>query len=165
MDVTVEWEDDAGDTRGRTRVSGRPVELVLPDMGPPRGGIDRWRTGLSGGAAVESRMRQPVTPPRMLDLLEAALAGSPGEVDVHREEGPRGPMGRVWVRAEGGRGRRAGLLVEVTPDPGRDGCRLLGTATASTEELLALFYNTLLPALAEAAPGIEGVVPNAVSEA
>ncbi len=39
------------------------------------------------------------------------------------------------------------------------------TATATTEELLALFYHSCLPGLAEAAPGIEEVVPHAISEA
>ncbi len=165
LDVTVEWEDDTGDTRGRVQVSSRPVELVLPAMSPPKGGIDRWRAGLSGGAAVEARIRQPVSPNEMLDHLEEALSDAPGELSVQREEGPRGPMGRAWVRAEGARGKRAGLMVDVTPDPKLGGCRVLVTATATTEELLALFYHSCLPGLAEAAPGIEEVVPHAISEA
>jgi hypothetical protein len=165
LDVTVEWEDDAGDTRNRVEVSSRPVELVLPSMAPPKGGFERWRAGLSGGAAVEARIRQPVTPTEMLDLLEGTMEDAPGEVDVQRDEGPRGPTGRVWVRAEGSRGRRAGLMVDVSPDPRKGGCRVLVTATASTEELLALFYHSCLPGLAEAAPGIEDVVPHSVSEA
>jgi hypothetical protein len=165
LDVGVEWEDDAGDTRSRTEVSSRPVELVLPEMSPPRGGMERWRAGLSGGAAVELRMRQPATPLEMVDALERAMADAPGEFDVHREEGPRGPTGRVWVRAEGARGRRAGLMVDVTPDPKVGGCRVLVNASANSEEVLALFYHACLPALAEAAPGIEDVVPHTLSEA
>ena len=164
MDLTVEWEDDAGDSRGRMEVSSRPVELVVPSMSTPRGDIDRWRTGLSGGSAVEVRIRQPASPLEMLDLLEEVLSDAPGEVSVQREEGPRGPMGRAWVRAEGSRGKRAGLLVDVTPDPKRGGCRILVTATASTEELLAQFYHSCLPGLAEAAPGIEDLAPHSLSE-
>jgi hypothetical protein len=165
LDVTLVWEDDAGDTRSNMDVSSRPVELVLPPMSPPKGGFDRWRAALTGGAAVEARIRQPLAPTEMLDLLERSMEDAPGEVEVHREEGPRGPMGRVWVRAEGSRGKRAGLMVDVNPDPRRGGCRVLVNATASTEELLALFYHSCLPGLAEAAPGIEDVVPHAVSEA
>jgi hypothetical protein len=165
LDVRVEWEDDAGDTRSRSEVSSRPVELLLPEMHAPRSGLERWRAGLSGGAAVELRIRQPLTPPDMLDALERTLAEVPGEVDVHRDEGPRGPTGRVWVRAEGARGRRAGLMVDVTPDPKVGGCRVLVNASANSEEVLALFYHVCLPALAEAAPGIEDVAPHAISEA
>jgi len=165
MDLSVEWEDDAGDTRGRIDASSVPVELVAPPMSVPKGGIDRWRAGLSGGAAVEVRIRQSVTPPDMLDLLEETLADAPGEVNVLREEGARGPMGRVWVRAEGSRDKRAGLLVDVTPDPKKGGCRVLVTATATSDELLALFYHACLPGLAEAAPGIEDLAPHSLSEA
>jgi hypothetical protein len=165
LDLTVEWEDDSGDARGRTQVSSRPVELSPPSMSAPKGGIERWRAGLSGGAAVEVRIRQPVTPPDMLDLLEESLSASPGEVSVLREEGPRGPMGRVWVRAEGSRGKRAGLLLDVTPDPRMGGCRVLVTATATSEELLALFYNSCLPDLARAVPGIEDLTPHSLSDA
>jgi hypothetical protein len=165
LDLSVEWENDAGDSRGRTDVSSVPVELVAPPMSAPRGGIERWRADLSGGAAVEVRIRQGVTPTDMLDLLEDALADAPGEVSVLREEGARGPMGRVWVRAEGSRDRRAGLLVDVTPDPKKGGCRVLVTATATSDELLALFYHACLPGLAEAAPGIEDLAPHSISEA
>jgi hypothetical protein len=165
MDVLVEWEDDSGDTRGRTEVSSRPVDLVVPTLNPPRGEMDRWRAGLSGGVAVEVRIRQPVLPVDMLDVLEEALSDAPGEVEVQREEGPRGPMGRVWVRAEGARGRRAGLMVDVTPDPKRGGCRVLVTATATSDDLLALFYHACLPGLAEAVPGIEDLTPHILSDA
>ncbi len=164
LDLTVEWEDDAGDTRDRMEVSSRPVELLVPDLTPPRGGIDRWRTGLTGGPAVEVRVRQPLSPPEMLDLLERNLAEAPGEVTVSRDEGPRGPTGRVWVRAEGSRGRRAGLMVDVTPDPKRGGCRVLVTASATSHELLALFYHACLPGLSEAAPGIEALTPHSISD-
>lgn len=164
MDVTLEWEDDAGDTKSRMEVSSRSVELVLPPMSPPRSGFERWRASLTGGASVEARVRQPLAPKEMLDLLERSMEDAPGEVEVHREEGPRGPTGRVWVRAEGSRGRRAGLMVDVSPDPKKGGCRVLVTATASTEELLTLFYHSCLPGLAEAAPGLEDVVPHTVSE-
>jgi hypothetical protein len=165
MDLTVEWEDDAGDTRGRTHVSSRPVELTPPPMSAPKGGIERWRAGLSGGAAVEVRIRQPVTPPEMLDALEEGLSATPGELSVQRDEGPRGPMGRVWIRAEGSRGRRAGMLLDVTPDPRKGGCRVLVTATATSEELLALFYQSILPDLDSAVPGIGDMTPHSLSEA
>jgi hypothetical protein len=101
----------------------------------------------------------------MLDILENTLSSAPGEISVQREEGPRGPMGRVWVRAEGSRGKRAGLLVEVTPDPKKGGCRILVTVTGSTEELLAQFYHACLPGLAKAATGIADMVPHSLSEA
>lgn len=164
MDITLEWEDDAGDTRHRTDVSSVPVELIAPSMSAPKGGIERWRAGLSGGSAVEVRIRQSVKPTDMLDLLEKTLADAPGEVNVIREEGGRGPMGRVWVRAEGARDKRAGLLVDVTPDPKKGGCRVLVTATATSNELLAMFYHACLPGLAEAAPGIEDLAPHSISE-
>jgi hypothetical protein len=164
LDVRVEWEDDAGDTRSRTEVSSRPVELVLPEMSAPKGGMERWRASLSGGSAVEVRIRQPLAPTEMIDELERTLAEAPGELDVHREEGPRGPTGRVWVRAEGPRGRRAGLMVDVTPDPRKGGCRVLLNVSANNEEVLALFYHACLPALAEASPGIEDVLPHPISE-
>jgi len=162
MDLVVEWEDDEGTTRGRMEVSSRPVDLALPELGPPRGSLDRWRSGLSGGPAVEVRLRQPSGPAEMLDLLEGSLADAPGDLDVHREEGPRGLMGRAWVRAEGSRGRRAGLMVDVTPDPKKGGCRLLVTASASSEELLAQFYHACLLGLSEVAPGIEAMVPHSL---
>lgn len=165
LDLTVEWEDDAGDTRGRTELSSRPVDLGCPPLSTPKGEVDRWRASLSGGSAVEVRQRQSIPPPDMLDLLEEELSRVPGEVSVQREEGPRGPMGRVWVRAEGSRGKRAGLLVNVTPDPKRGGCRILVTATATNEELLAQFYHACLPGLAKAAPGIEDIAPHSLSEA
>lgn len=165
LDVALEWEDDAGDTKGRTEVSSSSVDLGCPNLSAPKGGVDRWRASLSGGPAVEVRQRQPVAPPEMLDLLEEALDRAPGDMSVHREEGPRGPMGRVWIRAEGARGKRAGLLVDVTPDPKRGGCRILMTASASNEELLTKFYHACLPGLARAAPGIEGLVPHSLSEA
>ncbi|UCC93050.1 MAG: hypothetical protein JSW25_10405 [Thermoplasmata archaeon] len=164
LDLTIEWEDDAGDTRGRSHVSSKPVELVPPSMSAPRGNIERWRAGLSGGAAVDARIRQPVTPPEMLDALEERLSGTPGHLDVQREEGPRGPMGRVWVRAEGSRGKRAGLLVDVTPDPKLGGCRVLVTVTATSEELLAQFYASVLPDLAAVVPGIEELTPHSLSQ-
>lgn len=164
LDLVVEWEDDAGDVRDRMEVSARPVELLLPEMSPPRGGIDRWRAGLTGGPAVEVRVRHAVTPPEMLDLLERSLEDAPGQVIVQREDGPRGPQGRVWVRAEGSRGRRAGLMVDVTPDPKRGGCRVLVTATATSHELLALFYHACLPGLSQAAPGIDSVTPHSISD-
>jgi len=164
MDLVVEWEDDEGASRGRIEVSSRPVDLALPDMGPPKGSLDRWRSGLSGGPAVEVRLRQPTGPQEMLDLLDEALADAPGDLAVHREEGPRGTAGRAWVRAEGPRGRRAGLMVDVTPDPKRGGCRLLLTASASSEELLALFYHACLPGLSEAAPGIEELAPHSLMD-
>jgi hypothetical protein len=162
MDLVVEWEDDAGTNRGRTEVSSRPVDLTCPDLHAPRGGIERWRSGLSGGAAVEVRLRGGAGPVEMLDLLEEALAEAPGEVSMQRDEGPRGPMGRAWVRAEGAKGRRAGLLVDVTPDPKRGGCRVLVTVTATNEELLAKFYHACLHRLAEAAPGIEDLQPHSL---
>jgi hypothetical protein len=165
LDVMLDWEDDAGDTRGRTEVSSRPVELVLPSLSAPRGGVERWRAGLSGGAAVEVRIRQPVLPAALLDLLEETLSTLPGEVSVQREEGSRGLMGRVWVRAEGSRGKRAGLLLDITPDPKKGGSRVLLTATATSDELLAMFYHTCLPQLVEAVPGIEDMTPHSLSEA
>ncbi len=165
LDLVVEWEDDEGANRGRMEESSRPVDLALPDMGPPRGSLDRWRSALSGGPAVEVRLRHPEGPGEMLDLLEGAMADAPGTVDVQREEGPRGTMGRAWVRAEGPRGRRAGLMVDVTPDPRKGGCRLLVTASASSEELLARFYHACLPALSEVAPGIEDLAPHSLLDA
>jgi hypothetical protein len=164
LDLTVEWEDAYGTRRGRLDVSSRPVEMICPKLTGPRESMDRWRSGLSGGTAVVVRLRQRPSPGEILDSLEEAMEGAPGEVNVQRDEGPRGPMGRVWVRAEGARGRRAGLLVDVTPDPASKGSRVLVTATANTEELLTMFYHTCITLLVGVLPGVDSVVPHSLSE-
>ncbi len=164
LDLTVEWEDAYGTSRGRFDASSRPVEMACPKLTGPREGMDRWRAGLSGGTAVEVRLRQEPPPEKLLDVLEDALATAPGEVTVQRDEGPRGPMGRVWVRAEGPRGRRAGLLVDVTPDPVTKGSRVLLTATASTEELLTMFFHTCISLVADPLPGVDAIVPHSLSD-
>lgn len=164
MDLTVEWEDAYGASRGRLEVSSKPVELSVPPLRQPSEGMDRWRAGLSGGVAVELRLRQEPPPEKMVDILKEALVSAPGKVSVQREEGPRGASGRVWVRAEGSRGRRAGLLVDITPDPVTGGSRVLLTATATTEELLTMFYHACLSLMAEALPGIDGIAPHSLSD-
>jgi hypothetical protein len=164
LDVTVEWEDARGTSRGRFEASSPPVDLTCPDLTGPRDGMERWRAALSGGTAVEVRLRQGSPPEELVDTLEDALSRAPGDVSVQRDEGPRGPTGRVWVRGEGPRGRRAGLLMDVTPDPSTGGSRVLITATASTEELLTLFYHACLVLVVEALPGVEAMVPHSLSE-
>jgi hypothetical protein len=164
MDLTVEWEDAYGASRGRLTVSSKPVELSVPPLRQPSEGMDRWRAGLSGGVAVELRLRQEPPPEKLVDILKEALVSAPGKVSVQREEGPRGVSGRVWVRAEGSRGRRAGLLVDITPDPVTGGSRVLLTATATTEELLTMFYHACLSLMAEALPGIDGIAPHSLSD-
>ena len=164
LDLTVEWEDAYGTSRGRFDVSSKPVEMACPKLTGPRENMDKWRAGLSGGTAVEVRLRQGVPPEGLLDILEEAMAGAPGEVTVQRDEGPRGPMGRVWVRAEGARGRRAGLLVDVTPDPVTKGSRVLITATANTEELLTMFYHACLSLMVDSLPGVGDMVPHSLSD-
>ena len=164
MDLTVEWEDAYGASRGRSEVSSKPVALSVPRLHQPSEGMDRWRAGLSGGTAVELRLRQKPPPDEIVDILKEALEDAPGLVSVQRDEGPRGATGRIWIRAEGTRGRRAGLLVDITPDPVTGGSRVLLTATATTEELLTLFYHACLSLMAEALPGIEGIAPHSLSD-
>jgi len=164
MDLTMEWEDASGASRGRSEASSKPVELSVPRLRRPNEGMDRWRAGLSGGTAVELRLRQEHGPEEMLDILKEALEDAPGLVSVQRDEGPRGATGRVWVRAEGSRGRRVGLLVDITPDPVTGGSRVLITATATTEELLTLFYHACLSLMVDAMPGIEAVAPHSLSD-
>lgn len=164
LDLAVEWEDERGGSRGRLETSSQPVDLTCPELGPPSVSIDRWRGALRGGAAIEVRMRAPEPPPEVLAALEDVLKPLPGELVPNLEEGPRGPMGRIWLRGEGARGRVVGLLVEVTPDPKTGGSRVLVTASASTEELLARFYLLCLGVLRQTLPGIEGREPVSLVE-
>ncbi len=164
LDLTVEWEDAYGASRGRSEVSSKPVELSVPRLRQPSEGMDRWRAGLSGGTAVELRLRQAPPPDELVDVLKEALEDAPGLVSVQRDEGPRGATGSVWVRAEGSRGRRAGLLVDITPDPVTGGSRVLITATATTEELLTLFYHACLSLMTKALPGIDRIAPHSLSD-
>jgi hypothetical protein len=164
LDVVVEWEDSTGSRMGRLDASSKPVDMTCPELSGPREGIERWRSGLRGGAAVEARLRQEPRPEEVLDSLEKALSTLPGELSMTHEETPRGHAGRAWVRAEGARGRRAGLLVDVTPDPRTGGSRALVTVTASTEELLALFYHRCSGNLEEAMPGFSELSPHTISE-
>jgi hypothetical protein len=164
MDVTVEWEDETGSRRGRMDVGSRPVDMTCPELTGPKDGMERWRTGLRGGAAVEVRLRQEPRPEEVLDRLEEALTDLPGELSVVHEGTPRGHAGRVWVRAEGAKGRRAGLLVDVTPDPRTGGSRALVTVTATTEELLTLFYHRCSGVLEQAMPGFADLSPHTLSE-
>jgi hypothetical protein len=164
LDVVVEWEDSTGSRKGRMEASSRPVDMTCPELTGPKEGIERWRTGLRGGAAVELRLRQDPPPEEVLASLESALSGLPGELSVVREETPRGNAGRAWVRAEGAKGRRAGLLVDVTPDPRTGGSRALVTVTATTEELLALFFHVCTGVLDEAMPGFADLSPLTLSE-
>lgn len=164
LDVVVEWEDETGSRKGRLQVSGAPVELSCPPLHGPKGGLDRWRSGLSGGVAVEVRMRHASEPDRLKEALESALEGVPGEADVQKEESLRGTQLRAWVRAEGGKGTRAGLLVAVTPDPRKGGSRVLVTASATTERLLGVFYHACVHRLEAALPGIAGIRPHSLTE-
>jgi hypothetical protein len=165
MDVTVEWEDAVGSSRGRMDVSSRPVDLTCPKLRGPKGGVERWRSGLGGGAGVEVRLRQEPPPDQLVPMLEEALAGAPGDTTSQLDEGPRGTTGRIWVRAEGAKGLRAGLLVDVSPDPRKGGSRVLVTCTATTDELLTRFYHSCLDGLVVVLPGIEGLAPHSLTDA
>ena len=164
LDISLEWEDEAGNNRGRLEVSSRPVDLTCPDLSGPRQGLDRWRAGLRGGAAIEVRLRKEAPPEAALDELEEAMEGLPGEMSATREEGQRGPKGRLRLRAEGAKGRRAGVLLDVTPDPKTGGSRVLLTVSATTEELLACFYHACLKVLAGPLPGMDVTVPSNLIE-
>lgn len=164
LDVTVEWEDENGSRRGRLRASGAPVKLTCPQLRGPRGGLDRWRAGLSGGVAVETRLRHGTGPIELRRSLEVALEALPGDLDVQEEEGPRGPHVRAWVRAEGAKGSRAGLLVDVTPDPRTKGSRVLVTASATSEALLGRFYHACLKRLEPVLPGIATMRPHSLTD-
>jgi hypothetical protein len=164
LDLEVEWEDEAGTRRGRLEASSKPVDLECPTMSRPKEGLDRWRSNIRGGPTVEVRFRTPAPPPEVLDAVDEVIDDLPGEASLTREESPRGPMGRLWVRSEGGRGRRAGLLVEVTPDPRTGGGRVLLSVSANSEELLSKFYLRILGPLIDAVPDLKGRKPVPVVE-
>jgi hypothetical protein len=165
LDVVLTWEDEVGASRGRMEVAGRPVDLSLPKLRGPKEGIERWRLGLRAGSAVEVRLRMEPDPDSLLDILEGPMKGLPGELSIQREEGPRGRIGRVWVRGEGSKGRRVGLLVDITPDPRTGGSRVLVTVSGSTDELLTAFYHRCLEVLSPVLPALEDLVPHSLTEA
>ncbi len=164
LDISLGWEDESGSSRGSLEVSSKPVELSCPDLSGPRAGIERWRAGLRGGAAVEVRLRKDTPPEATLKELEGVVDELPGETSVTLEEGPRGKSVRLWVRAEGPKGRRAGLLLDVTPDSKTGGSRVLITASATTEELLARFYHGCIKVLYRPFPDIGTIVPSNLIE-
>jgi hypothetical protein len=164
LDVAVEWEGPEGTGRGRLETSSEPVGLALPELRAPRSAGERWRSELRGGPAVEVRVRVPSPTELTTRAIEEAAARLPGEVTSAIEEGPEGPVGTVRVRAEGAKGLRAGLLVEVAPERRRDGSRVLVVASATTDALLTRFYMACLAALGTALPGMEGRAPVSLME-
>jgi hypothetical protein len=164
LDVTVVWEDDAGTSKGRSRVSSKPIDLTSPKLDGPRDGVERWRSNLRGGVAIEQRIRQDAPPTEVLDGLEETLTTIPGTMSTSRDEGPRGLAGRIWVRADAGKGKVAGLLVDVTPDPRTGGSRVLITVSASYEELLTKFYHLVLGPLEAALQGFRESVPHDLTD-
>lgn len=165
LDVTVDWDSPGAEGRGRFTTSSEPVDLSLPELRPASQGGDVWHSRLRGGPAVEVRVHVPGEVGQVTRAVErAASSGMPGETMAVMDEGASGPVGSVHVRAEGARGRRAGLLVELVPAKRREGTRVLVVASATSDDLLTRFYLSALEVLGGVLPGIVERAPISLVE-
>ena len=165
LDVTVDWDSAGGEGRDRFTTSSEPVDLSLPELRPASQGGDVWHSRLRGGPAVEVRVHVPGDVEQITRAVERATTkGLPGETMSIIDEGPTGLVGSVHVRAEGARGRRAGLLVELIPAKRREGTRVLVVASATSDDLLTKFYLAALEALGDVLPGVVERAPVSLVE-